>query len=155
MRVRNLRDRRFRNLPIIRGAGASGPKRSTNFSESAARVTTPPFVLWHTNGSESCFAAGKTENLIRMRSTQNLCSTMDPHSARYLLNLWKTREWIVKLALTSNLRCLRFPRRGGCAINKRPRSLAAQTGRLVNSNKNTVRYADIIKEATRPLTNHP
>ena len=50
---------------------------------------------------------------------------------------------------------LRF--QGGVAapLTKRPRSLAAQTGRLVNSNKNTVRYADIIKEATRPLTNHP
>jgi hypothetical protein len=38
---------------------------------------------------------------------------------------------------------------------KRSRSLAAQTARLVISNKNKVRYADIYKEATRPFTNHP
>src|SRR5215467_5753163 len=48
-----------------------------------------------------------------------------------------------------------FSRRGGCAINKGFRSLAAQTGWLANSNKNMVRYADIYKEATRPFTNHP
>jgi len=40
-------------------------------------------------------------------------------------------------------------------INRGPRSLAAQTGWLVNSNKNKVRYADIYKEATQPFTNHP
>src|SRR5215475_3407603 len=50
---------------------------------------------------------------------------------------------------------LRF--QGGVAapLIKRSRSLAAQTGWLVNSNKNKVRYADIYKEATRPFTNHP
>src|SRR5215470_4480418 len=50
---------------------------------------------------------------------------------------------------------LRF--QGGVAapLIKRARSLAAQTGWLVNSNKNKVRYADIYKEATRPFTNHP
>ena len=36
-----------------------------------------------------------------------------------------------------------FSRRGGCASIKRSRSEAAQTGWLVNSNKNKVRYADI------------
>src|SRR5215475_14607310 len=36
-----------------------------------------------------------------------------------------------------------FLRRGGCASIKRSRSSAAQTGWLVNSNKNKVRYADI------------
>jgi len=34
-----------------------------------------------------------------------------------------------------------FPRRGGCAIKEWFRSLVAQTGRLVNSNKNKVRFA--------------
>src|SRR5215468_10579996 len=50
---------------------------------------------------------------------------------------------------------LRF--QGGVAapLVKRSRSLAAQTGWLVSSNKNKVRYADIYKEATRPFTNHP
>src|SRR5215475_12505421 len=50
---------------------------------------------------------------------------------------------------------LRF--QGGVAAPqiKRFRSSAAQTGWLVNSNKNEVRYADIYKEATRPFTNHP
>jgi len=38
---------------------------------------------------------------------------------------------------------------------KKIRSLAAQTGWFVNSNKNKVRYADIYKEAARPFTNHP
>ena len=47
---------------------------------------------------------------------------------------------------------LRF--QGGVAapLIKGFRSLAAQTGWLVNSNKNKVRYADIYKEATRPFT---
>jgi len=31
----------------------------------------------------------------------------------------------------------------------------AQTGWLVNSNKNKVRYLDSYKEATRPVPNHP
>ena len=44
---------------------------------------------------------------------------------------------------------------GWLRIDKWPRSLAAQTGWFVNSNKNKVRYADIYKEATRPFTNHP
>src|SRR5215475_6377055 len=48
-----------------------------------------------------------------------------------------------------------FSRRGGCAIIKRSRSSAAQTGWLVSSNKNKVRFADIHKEATRPFINHP
>src|SRR5215470_1963333 len=50
---------------------------------------------------------------------------------------------------------LRF--QGGVAalLIKRPHSLAAQTGWLVSSNKNKVRYADIYKEATRPFTNQP
>src|SRR5262245_23682426 len=50
---------------------------------------------------------------------------------------------------------LRF--QGGVAapLIKRSRSSAAQTGWLVNSNKNKVRYADIYKEATRPFSNHP
>src|SRR5215467_5944761 len=49
------------------------------------------------------------------------------------------------------------PFQGGVAapLIKRSRSLAAQTGWFVNSNKNKVRYADIHKEATRPFTNHP
>ena len=50
---------------------------------------------------------------------------------------------------------LRFQGGGGCASVERFRSLAAQTGWLVISNKNKVRYADIYKEATRPFTNHP
>src|SRR5215475_12789055 len=45
-----------------------------------------------------------------------------------------------------------FQRRGGCAINKRSRSLAAQTGWFVISNDNKVRFADIYKEATRHFT---
>ena len=50
---------------------------------------------------------------------------------------------------------LRF--QGGVAapLIKRSRSLAAQTGWLVDSNKNKVRYADIYTEATRPFINHP
>src|SRR5215831_15514698 len=48
-----------------------------------------------------------------------------------------------------------FSRRGGCASIRRSLSSPAQTGWLVNSNKNKVRYADIYKEATRPFTNHP
>src|SRR5262245_59950693 len=47
-----------------------------------------------------------------------------------------------------------FSRRGGCAINKRSRSLEAQTGWLVISNK--IRIATrAYKESTRPFTNHP
>src|SRR5215471_4672635 len=50
---------------------------------------------------------------------------------------------------------LRF--QGGVAAPfiKRSRSLAAQTGWLVNSNKKKERYADINKDATRPFSNHP
>src|SRR5262249_695002 len=47
-----------------------------------------------------------------------------------------------------------FSRRGGCASTRRSRSLAAQTGWLVISNK--IRCAArACKEATRPFTNHP
>src|SRR5262249_34551065 len=102
---------------IIRVVGASGPKRSTNFSGVAARVTTPQFVLWHTNGSESCSVAGKTDNLIKMRSTPRLCSNMGLCCPHCWLNLWKTREWIVNLMLTDNLRCLLASPRGGVAAS--------------------------------------
>ena len=47
---------------------------------------------------------------------------------------------------------LRFQGGVSAPINKSPRSLAAQTGWLVNSKKNEVRYADVYKEATRPFT---
>src|SRR5215471_14221201 len=47
-----------------------------------------------------------------------------------------------------------FSRRGGCAINKRSRSLSAQTGWFVISNK--IRIATrAYTEATRLFTNHP
>src|SRR5215472_13150387 len=47
-----------------------------------------------------------------------------------------------------------FSRRGGCASIRRSRSLAAQTGWLVISNKMRI-ATRAYKEATRPFTNHP
>ena len=49
------------------------------------------------------------------------------------------------------------PFKGGVAASsiRRSRSLAAQTGWLVITDKNKVRFATIYKEATRPFTNHP
>jgi hypothetical protein len=44
--------------------------------------------------------------------------------------------------------------RSGCAVTKKIRSLAAQTGWLVISNKIRI-AARANKEATRPITNHP
>jgi hypothetical protein len=49
-----------------------------------------------------------------------------------------------------------FLDRGGCAINKMPRSILSRADGVVNKFKqNKVRFAIIYKEAARPITNHP
>src|SRR5262245_42477095 len=67
-----------------------------NFSGGAARVTTPPFGLWRTSGSEFYFVAGKIGSRIRMRFTPRHCSNMGLQCPHCWRNLWKTPEWIVK-----------------------------------------------------------
>src|SRR5215475_1306322 len=44
---------------------------------------------------------------------------MGPRSARYLLNLWKTSEWIVQLDVDNQPQMSPFSRRGVCAAEER------------------------------------
>src|SRR5215510_5929975 len=48
-----------------------------------------------------------------------------------------------------------FSRRGGCAINKKIPFLSGADGVVSNFKQNMVRYADMYKEAKRPLLTTP
>src|SRR5215471_3559635 len=80
---------------------------------------------------------------------------MGPRSARYLLNLWKTSEWIVQLDVDNQPQMSPFSRRGGCASIKRSRSFAAQTGWFVNSNKIRCATRIFIRRLRDPLLTTP
>ena len=68
--ARSSSSRLFMNSPISRSVSPTGRALITTRCAHAAKITTRPYALWLTNGSEFCSDVGRIANPI---TTKNIC----------------------------------------------------------------------------------